>query len=127
MDRRSLRSFGMLMGGIIAVLFGLLVPAIFSTPFPLWPWVLGGIFGFFALVYPAGLAPVYRGWMTFGHIMGAINSYIILGAIFCLLVIPIGVIMRLMGSDPLRLKKADNDTFFTESEQRGASHMKRPF
>ena len=39
----ELRRFGLTVGGVGAVLFGLLFPWLFDTPtWPLWPWILFG-------------------------------------------------------------------------------------
>ena len=43
LDRTGLREFGIVTGGIVAVLFGLLFPWLLERSFPLWPWVNGAI------------------------------------------------------------------------------------
>ncbi len=93
--------------------FGFLFAAVFTLVafWPLWPprtpdlyWLLGaGAWLTVALVYPKGLAPLYRAWMAFGHVLGWINTRVILGLVFFVVVTPIGLIMRLLGKDPLRL------------------------
>ena len=44
----------------------------------------------------------YKGWMTLGNLLGWINSRIILGLIFILVLQPIAFLIRLSGYDPLR-------------------------
>jgi len=55
-------------------------------------------------VKPAG-ALVARAWLKFGGLLGAVNSRIILGAIFYLFLTPIAFLARLTRGDFLNLKK----------------------
>lgn len=127
-DRKGLREFGLITGGILAVLFGVALPWLFDHGWPLWPWLLGGLLAGWALVWPAGLRPVYRGWMKFGAVLGWINSRIILGLMFYLLVLPAGLIMRLFGKDPMRRRfDRSAETYRVASKEPPPHHMRRPF
>ena len=55
-------------------------------------------------VKPAG-ALIARAWLKFGGALGAVNSRIILGAIFYLFLTPIAILARLTRGDFLHLKK----------------------
>jgi len=55
-------------------------------------------------VKPAG-ALIARAWLKFGGALGAVNSRIILGAIFYLFLTPIALLARLTRGDFLHLKK----------------------
>lgn len=57
-----------------------------------------------ALIAPALLGPLNRLWLKFGALLHTITSPIILGIMFFLVILPIGLIMRLLGKDFLRLK-----------------------
>lgn len=126
---RELRSFGLMMAAVIAVLFGLALPALLGRALPLWPWILSGAFAGLALVKATALRPVYAGWMKFGHIMGFINTRIILGFTFYIVLTPIGVIMKLFGADPLRskLRTADESYRIVRSQSIEPADMERPF
>ena len=126
-DRRELRNFGLTTGGIVAGLFGLLLPWLLSRPFPLWPWVVAGMLGGLALLFPSGLGPIYRVWMKFGHVMGAINTRLILGVMFYLVVTPIGFAMRLFAWDPLRRRRADGPSYRVQSHAKPPQQMEKPF
>ena len=49
--------------------------------------------------------------MALGHVLGWINSHIILGLVFILVLQPIAYIMRLTGYDPLRSKRTGEKTY----------------
>ena len=55
-------------------------------------------------VKPAG-ALIARAWLKFGGALGAVNSRIILGAVFYLFLTPIALLSRLTRDDFLGLKK----------------------
>ena len=55
-------------------------------------------------VKPAALA-VARAWLKFAEVLGAVNSRILLGAIFYLFLTPIALLARLSRGDFLHLKK----------------------
>lgn len=126
-DRRELRKFGLTGGGIVAVLFGLLLPWLFSRAFPTWPWIVAGVLGGAGLLAPAWLGPVYRVWMGFGRVMGAINSRIILGLFFFVIVTPVGFVMRLFGWDPMRSHPAEGSSYRVTKAAKSPQHMEKPF
>ncbi|HHZ83426.1 MAG TPA: sxtJ [Nitrospirales bacterium] len=98
---KQLRSFGLIMGGVLGF-FGFW-PQLFRGSDP-HLGVAGIAFLFVALglVFPRSLSPVFRLWMRLGGILGWINTRIILAIGFYGLFMPIGIIMRMMGKDPLR-------------------------
>ena len=82
MTAQELRKFGLMTGAIVAGLFGVFLPWLFSFDFPRWPWLLAGVLGLWALLHPLSLAPVYHGWIKVGDKVGWFNSRIILGVLF---------------------------------------------
>lgn len=70
-------------------------------------WWAGGIAAAFALtamLRPTLLAGLNRLWLKFGLLLGKIVSPVALGILFYAVFAPIGLLMRLMGKDPLRLQ-----------------------
>ncbi len=51
------------------------------------------------------LTPLNKAWFHLGEVLGKVVSPIVLGAIFFLLITPVGVIARLLGRDELKLKR----------------------
>ena len=66
-------------------------------------WAIGvaAAFGVLALAMPWVLMPLNRLWGRFSLRLGKINNVVLLGLFFCLVVWPVGVLMRLFGNDPM--------------------------
>ncbi len=128
LDRSGLRNFGLTFGAIIAVLFGLLLPWLFSYGHPWWPWFVGAVFAGWALAAPDSLKPVYILWMKLGLVINAVMTRIILGIVFYLIVLPTGIILRLRGGDPMRRKLDKGMTSYrVESHPAPPDQMRKPF
>ena len=71
-----------------------------------WPWLAGGAAFFLAtglFIHPV-LRPVFIVWMKFAHVLGWINTRILLGVFFYIILTPAGLVMRLFGKDPMERK-----------------------
>ena len=124
----GLRSFGLVFGCLIAGVFGLVLPFIFSLEYRLWPWLAGGVFAAWALVHPASLRPVYRAWMHVALVIGFINTHVIMFILFYGMFLPFGAVMRLFGWDAMKRRMTpDADSYRVPSEQRKKDHMSHPF
>jgi Saxitoxin biosynthesis operon protein SxtJ len=104
----ELRKFGLTVGGVFLVL-GTISWYRGHTIAPRIMWALGVLLVVPGLLAPAVLRPVQKGWMGMATVLGEVNSRIILGVLFFLVVTPIGFVMRLFG-DPLRRSLADGKT-----------------
>ena len=124
----ELRKFGLISGGIVAVLFGVFLPWVFDYQWPQWPWIVSGVLGVWAFAHPGSLFLVYRPWMKFGQIAGWINTRIILGLMFYLVFFPVGLLMKIVGYDPMA-KKLDRraDSYRIESASLDRDHTERPY
>lgn len=109
------RGFGLVMAGACAV-FGSL--PLIGLHAPLW-WLygVGAVFLAFALTRPALLAPLNRLWMKFGLLLHRVVSPIMLGAMYYGVMVPAGLIMRLVGRDPMRLKRDPQATTYWVERQ----------
>jgi hypothetical protein len=104
-ESSRLRRFSLVVGGGLT-LVGLISWYRGHDTVPLVLWSLAGALVLAGLVYPRSLGPVEKGWMTFGHALGWVNTRIILTALFVLVVVPVGLVMRLF-RDPLDRKMRD--------------------
>ena len=94
------RVFGLVLAGFFILVA--LLPLLHQHPIKTWAFVPAAALGLPALVCPRMLAPLNRAWTKLGLLLNRIVSPVILGVIFFLVVTPLGVIMRLVGSDPLK-------------------------
>ena len=125
--RKELRQFGLLVGGIFTVIG--LWPLVFrGEPLRLWAIGIGGLLIVCGGAFPSVLVPIHKGWMWVGHILGWINTRILLGIVFYALVTPIGLVFRLMGKDTMRQAFAETSTTYRVLRSpRPHSHMKNQF
>ena len=114
--------------GIIAGLFGLLLPWVLGFAIPYWPWVLGVVLVVWALAAPDTLRSVYRVWMRFGLIMSRVTTPIVMGIVFFAVMAPVGLLMRSLGHDPLARKfSANSESYRVESRKPSRENMEKPF
>ena len=120
------RSFGFTVGGVLAAI------ALFS----LWRRHVGraelaaaasGVLIVAALVRPAALAPVAKQWNRAGHLLGTVNSRVLLTAMFVLVIAPLGALGRLFGSDPLGRRAAGSQWLPFSKRSRDPKHYERMF
>lgn len=96
------RNFGFVMAAFLVIVG--LWPLAFGGAVRAWALLPAVVFLIFALLRPQALSGLNRLWMRLGVLLNRIVSPLALGAVFFLTVLPIGVLMRLGGKDPLRLK-----------------------
>ena len=125
--RRDLRSFGLIVGGVFAVI-GLWPVIRRGGDYRAWALALSALLIGPALVFPALLKPLHRVWMKLGEILAWINTRIILGAIFFAVVTPMGLFRRMIGKDSMgRQRSSDAESYRVPRNARSASHMTRQY
>lgn len=73
-----------------------------------------------SLAAPKLLAPLNAVWMKIGLLLHSIVNPIVLGAIFFVVCTPMGLVMRMVSSDPLRRKMdPDADSYWIDREEPG--------
>lgn len=74
------------------------------------PYVVNGFIGLaaysgiFSLIYPKANLPVYVGLTVLSYPIGLVLSYVIMGTLFFGIITPTGIVMRIIGHDPLDRK-----------------------
>lgn len=126
-DSKGLREFGLVTGALFVGLFGLLFPWLFQLAFPYWPWIIAGILWGLALLVPTGLKPIYHGWMFIALIIGWINTRILLALMFYLIITPMGLLMRLLGKQPMRKFQSPVASYRHLTPTRSPQQMEHPF
>ena len=126
-NRVQLRQFGLLLGFLMPLFFCVLLPALHRQSAPLWPIAVGIILILLGWLAPESLTLAYRGWMALGRILGYINSHLILGVVFIVVLQPIALIMRCLGHDPLRRRWDKSSNSYREVVQGRRTNLKQPF
>ena len=103
--QKTLREFGFLLGFTFPFLIGWILPLIGGHSFRTWTLLISIPSIILAVAKPSLLLYPYKAWMKLGHILGWLNSRIILGVVFIFVLQPIALIMRIFGHDPLKTKK----------------------
>lgn len=63
------------------------------------------LFALFALAAPKLLEPLEAAWMAFAQVLGAINTRIIMGLLYFIFIVPLGLLFRLVGRDELKRRR----------------------
>jgi len=96
-----------------------------------WRYVgIGGGILVAAMAAPALFKLPARVWFGLSEVLGSIVSSVLLGAVFFLLVTPVGLIRRAMGKDTLRLRqfgKGTESVFTIRTTAYGKSDVETPF
>jgi hypothetical protein len=125
--RKHLRSFGFIVAAGFTIIG--LWPLVFRGD-GVRTWALGiAIFMFTTgLIYPPVLKPLFRVWMAVGEVLGWVNTRIILALVYYGMIVPIGMLLRLMKNDPMQ-RSFDRSaaSYRITRTKRPASHMQRQY
>ena len=128
LDSKGLREFGLVTGGILAVLFGLFFPWLLEFDIPVWPWVAAGVLGLWAVAAPLSLRPVYYWWMRFALLLSRITTPIILGIVFFLVFLPVAMVMKVVGRDTMARRFDESaKSYRVPSHKAPRDQLERPF
>ncbi len=124
-DERTLRQFGFIavagFAGLAAIAwfevlifsFGL---GVAREPLAIAFAAVAGLSGVFSLVYPKANLPVYVGMTIATYPIGFVLSYLIMGTLFYLIITPIGLLLRLFGTDPMERRiLPDAETYWADA------------
>jgi Saxitoxin biosynthesis operon protein SxtJ len=106
----SSRSFGFLLAAVLLIVAMLSYWA-HGHAYVYWG-TAGAMLLVLALVMPRVLAPLKRLWLKLGRFLHVVVSPLILTAVYALVFIPVGAIIRLFGKDLLCLKPDPSATSY---------------
>ena len=114
----SNRSFGFVMAGACFI-FGL--SKFVRGAGPIRWFLVGPGIGFLvlALAAPALLGPLNKLWTKFGLLLGKITTPIVLFVFFLFILTPMALLMRLLGKDPLKLRRSSEKSYWIERSPPG--------
>ena len=120
----SNRSFGI----VFFVVFLLISvwPLLDEQSLRIWSLIVSIIFLILGLINSRLLTPLNLVWIKFGELLGRIISPIVMGVIYFIIMTPIGLFIRLIGKDLLKIKPSKNNSYWIKRDKNIGS-MKRQF
>ena len=98
----SEREFGFVFTAVFITIA--LWPLLDGKPVKLWALIIAALFFVCTCIAASLLRPLNILWHNFGLLLGRIVVPVMMSILFFFGVTPIGIIMRLFGKDPLRLR-----------------------
>ena len=111
-SKKQLRNFGVLIGFMLPLIIGFLIPFLSGNNFRYWTIFIGTLSLIFGLAFPKSLINIYKIWIKIGEILGYINSHIILGLVYFVILCPISFLMKIFGHDPLKKKFHNKKSYY---------------
>ena len=93
----------------------------------LWSLIVSAFFFLIAIFRPSMLKSLNFLWFRFGILLGRIISPIVMALVFVFAIIPTGIIIRLMGKDPLQRKFLKNKNSYWIPRKTSRQSMKNQF
>ena len=116
-DNRMLRQFA----GLWILFFGGIALSQYfrshNTTAAIVVWELAVCVGVPGLFFPRLLKPIFVGWMILAFPIGWLVTRIILMLLYFGIFAPVGFVLRVLGQDPLRLKKPDVESYWEVKTQ----------
>lgn len=115
-DKTTLRKFGLTVGtvllllGIVLYLTGKSSSVVFGG--------IGVLLILFGLILPTILKPLNKIWMILAVILGWFMSRLILFILYYVIITPIGIFLKLIGKDFLRIKIDKNSKSYWEKREK---------
>ena len=114
--RSSERNFGVVFAVFFAIIGFYLI--IKQSDLYIWFFVISGIFIFLSFLFPKILKLPNKLWFKLGLFLGSIIAPIIMGLIYFLTVVPIGLILKILKKDILsqEIKKSKKSYWIERKE-----------
>ena len=71
-----------------------------------------------AFLAPRALRRLRKLWMQGAEVLGWVNTRLMLSLVYFLVITPMGVVVRLVGRDPLNRRLKDRASYWVEKDQR---------
>lgn len=125
-SRRDLAWFGAVLFVFFLAIGGVIGRALGSEVVRNALWGVGSVLALLYYAVPAWRRPMFVGWMYAAYPVGLVVSHVLLGLVYFGVVTPIGLLMRVVGHDPMT-RRFDRSaaTYWVEREQ--VSDVKRYF
>ena len=119
------KSFGLVFTVVFTIVG--LAPLISAESPRYWSLIVAGITLLFALLRPATLRPLNWLWLRFGRLLHRIVSPIILFLMYCVAIVPMGLLLRLLRKDLLLLRWSPGASTYWIKREAESSSMRNQF
>jgi hypothetical protein len=113
---KELRSFGLLVGAVFALIA--IYPLFKGEDVRIWSAVLSAALIGPAIVFPPLLRLPFRAWNLIGTTLGWVNTRMILTLIYVVAIVPVSIILRITGKDPLKCDFAADQKSYRETREK---------
>jgi hypothetical protein len=96
-DRRDLRFFALGLALLLVVAFWGLLPWLRDEARPLWPLLVAWVLVMMAWIWPPSVLPVYRAILPVARVLATVNTWLLLGTVFFVILLPLGAVLRRLG------------------------------
>ena len=124
-EQSSPKSFGVVFS--IVFLIVSLYPLINSEVLSIWALIVSVVFLLLAFIAPNILSLPNKLWFKFGMLLGSIIAPIVMALVFFVIVLPTGLIMRLLDKDLLKQKIDKNAKSYWIERNEPMGSMKDQF
>lgn len=80
-------------------------------------WIVAALQLAIYYLLPQSRISIVRGWQLVTYPIAWFVGHILLGSVFCFVVFPISIVMRLVGYDPLRLRREPRSTNWQDRQK----------
>lgn len=119
------RSFGLVFAAFFALIG--LYPLVHAQAPRTWSLAVGAAFLAAAILVPRALNLPNKLWFKFGLMVGKVMTPVVMTLIYALTVVPIGILLRFMGKDLLRLERQPAAKSYWIERSGDIGSMKRQF
>jgi saxitoxin biosynthesis operon SxtJ-like protein len=103
-SRRDLMVFGLLLAVFTAIVGALMLWRTHEMSAARTVWIAGGTLSAIFFVVPPLRRPIFLGWSYLTFPIGFVISHVILGFVYYVVFTLVGLVMRLVGYDPMHRK-----------------------
>ncbi len=126
-SHRDERTFGLLVGFVFAAIGVLWLYRGRFFPLAVGFAVAGALLIALGAIAPRLLIGVRRYWMRYAEAMGHVATAVILFVVFFAVIVPIGVVRRAFGADPLRRRGPAAPSYWEPYPARDPRHYERMY
>jgi membrane-associated phospholipid phosphatase len=126
-DAKALKSFGLMMTWAFPLFIGIIAPWLIGLSLQWWTLWVSIFFISLALIAPKLLYWPYKVWMFVAGIIGFINTRLLLGATFYLIIFPIGVVLKLTHKLQFKKTSQQHSNYVVRHDKITKTQLEQPF